>query len=748
MSVSRYRPAQTAPKPHHAAVAMMLITGAGAVACNNTTALPQPPLPSAGKPAQSPFGQVSTLPYSLPPFDQIRESDFRPAFEQSMAQQRRELNAIGHNAEAPSFDNTIVALEHSGQMLARVSSVFSNLTSANTSDELVKIQREMAPRLSAHQDAIYLDPALYARIDRLYQDRARLGLDAESLRLLVRYRILFARAGAKLSDEGKEKLRTINQQLSSLMTQFEQTLLKANNDGAVVVDQESDLDGLPPERIAAAAETAKSRKLDGKWVIPLHEITTFQSVLTQLKNRQLRERIYRASIARGNGGPDDTTVALAQIIKLRADKATLLGYRDFAAYMLEEETAGTVEAVNKMLAQLVPTVEASTRRDGMELQELIDTEAKASHTRTFRLQPWDWPYYAEQLRKQRYDFDEEQIKPYFELNHVLQDGVFYAAHQLYGLTFKERTDLPVYHKDVRVFEVFDRDGSPLAVFLADYFARDNKNRGAWMDEYVGQSRLLGLKSVVVNCLNIPKPPEGQPVLLGLEDTNRMFHEFGHALHSMFSNVQYPLFGQSAVPPDFIEYPSQFNEMWSYDPQVLAHYAKHYQTGAPIPQALLTKVLAVRKFSAGYKTRGYLGFLGAAILDQSLHQIPAGQTPDAKDMMAFEATALSKAGVDDYAVPPYFHAPYFGHIFAVNTASVYAAGFYAYIWSDVLAKDTEHWMNSHGGLQRANGDALRAKVLSHGFSTDPLAMFVDFYGKPPELGPLLEARGLTVSGRSR
>jgi len=724
-----------ASKLRYAALATMFTMGAGLVACNNTTTPAPAPAQPAATLAPSPFAQDSTLPYNLPPFDKIKDADYRPAFDEGMAAQRKEVDAIAHNAEAPSFDNTIVALERSGRELARVSTVFFNLTSSNTSDELDKIQSEMAPKLSAHQDAIFLDPALFARVDKLYQDRATLGLDPESLRLLERYHVLFVRAGAKLSEADKDKLRKLNEQISSLTTQFQQTVLKATNDGAIVVDQASDLDGMPADLVAAAAQAAKTRKLDGKWVLTLMN-TTGQPPLAQLKNRELRERIYKASIARGNGGPDDSTATVAQIVKLRADKAALLGYKDFASYALEDETAGTPEAVNKMLAQLAQGAFANARKDAAELQKLADADAKANHLKAFQLQPWDWAYYAEQLRQKRYAFDESQVKPYFELNHVLQDGVFYAAHQLYGLTFKERTDLPVYQKDVRVFEVFNEDGTPLALFLADYFARDNKQGGAWMNEYISQSKLLGLKPVVVNNLNLPKPPEGQPVLLSFDDVNGMFHEFGHAIHGMFSNVQYPLFAGTATPPDFVEYPSQYNEMWSHDPQVLANYAKHYQTGAPMPKELLDKVLAARKFNAGFTTGEYLS---AAIVDMAWHEIPPGQTPEAKDVMAFEAAALKKNNIDYALVPPRYHTPYFSHVFSNG----YAAGYYAYIWSDVLAKDTEHWMNTHGGLKRENGDLLRAKVLSRGFSADPTSLFVDFYGKPPEVGPLLEARGLTA-----
>ena len=718
----------------YAAFAMILTTGTAMVACNSKTEAPAPAAQPAAAPAVSPFAADSTLPYNLPPFDKIKEADYAPAFEQGMAEQRKEVDAIAHSTEAPSFDNTIVALERSGRMLTRVSQTFNNLTSSNTSDTLDKVQADMAPKLSAHNDAIFLDPALYARVDKLYQARATLGLDPEALRLLERYHLQFDRAGAKLSDADKEKLKALNSQISSLTTQFQQTVLKATNDGAVVVDKKEDLDGMPEDRIAAAEQAAKTRKLDGKWVITLMNTTT-QPALMQLKNRDLREKLYKASIARGVGGADDTTANIAQVVKLRAQKAELLGYKDYASYDIEDETAKTPAAVNKMLAELAVGALANAKKDAAELQKLADADAKASKTPKFQLQPWDWAYYAEQLRKQRYAFDESQVKPYFELNHVLQDGLFYAAHQLYGLSFKERKDLPVYQADVRVFEVFNEDGTPLALFLADYYARDNKQGGAWMSEYVSQSKLLGLKPVVVNNLNIPKPPEGQPTLLSFDDVNGMFHEFGHALHGMFSNVQYPLFAGTSVPRDFVEYPSQFNEMWSHNPQVLANYAKHYQTGEPMPKALLDKVLSARNFNAGFTTGEYLA---AAILDQSWHQIPSDKTPAAADVMAFEAKALKDQKVDYALVPPRYHSTYFSHIFSNG----YAAGYYAYIWSDVLAKDTEHWMDTHGALKRENGDLLRAKVLSRGFSADPGALFKDFYGKDPEVGPLLEARGLS------
>ena len=712
----------------------LLTIGATLSACDHTT---MPIVESV--PKSSPFAQASVLPYQLPPFDKIRESDYQPALEAGMAQQRREVDAIAHNTATANIDNTIVALERSGTMLARTTLVFFNMTSANTSPELDRIAADMAPKLAAHQDAIFLDPQLFARVEQLYKQRAELDLDAESLRLLERYYTRFVRAGAKLAAADQERLRALNGQIASLTTQFQQTLLKATNDAALVIDTLSDLNGLSSERIGAAAQAAQTRKLDGKWLITL-ENTTDQSILAQLTHRNVRERLYRAATTRGIGGVNDTTAIVAQLAKLRAEQAALLGYPNYATYALTEETAGTTTAVNQMLTQLMPAAARNADQEATDMQKLIDQQTKSAHMPTFALQPWDWAFYAEQVRKARYAFDESQIKPYFELNRVLEDGVFFAAHKLYGLNFKERTDLPVYQKDVRVFEVFNEDGSALGLFLADFFARDNKQGGAWMNMYVPQSGLFGTKAVVANHLNIPKPQAGEPVLLTFDQVNTLFHEFGHALHGLFSNVRYPLFSGTLVPQDFVEYPSQFNEMWSYHPQVLAHFAKHYQSGESMPKPLLDKVLAARKFNAGFVTTEYLA---AALLDQAWHQLSVGQTPLAKeDVMRFEASTLKNLAAGHYNVPPRYHTPYFQHIFAGG----YAAGYYAYIWSDLLAKNTEHWIHTHGGLQRANGDMLRAKILSRGFSVDPNALFLNFYGRAPEIGPLLEARGMATADK--
>ena len=687
--------------------------------------------------ADNPFRQPSTLPYRLPPFDKIKDADYVPAFEAGMREQREEVAAIAHNPQAADFENTIVALERTGRLLDRVNTVFSNLNGSNTNPVMDGIDTEMAPKLTAHEDAILLDTALFGRVDSLYRRRTSLNLDPESLQLLERYHLMLVRAGATLSEADKARLRALNEQISSLMTQFKQNVLKASKEGAVVVDNVAELDGLSAEQVGAAERAAVARNLSGKWVIPLQN-TTNQPSLARLRNRALRQRIYAASIERANGGGADNNAVIARLVKLRAERAVLLGYPNHAAYQLADESAATPAAVREILTHVAPAALASARRDADEMQKIINTEAARNHQQPFELRPWDWAYYAEALRKSRYDFDEAQVAPYFELDHVLQDGVFYAAHELYGLTFKERKDLPVYHPDVRVFEVFDRDGTPLALFLGDYFARDNKQGGAWMNSFVRQSRLFGLKPVVTNNLNIPKPQPGRPALLTFDEVTTMFHEFGHAIHGMLSNVHYPLLSGTAVPRDFVEYPSQYNEMWAREPAVLAHFARHYQTGEPMPQELLNKVLTAQKFNQGYATTEYLA---AALLDQEWHLINASQAPAAADVAAFEAAALRKNGIDFPDVPPRYHSDYFSHIFAGG----YSAGYYAYLWSEVLARDTGQWMHEHGGLTRANGDYLRDKVLSRGRSQDPQTQFRNFYGRDPDIGPLIEYRGLTLPG---
>lgn len=680
--------------------------------------------------ANNPFAKPSTLPFQYPAFDKIKNEHFVPAFEAGMTEHRTEVDAIADSKDAPTFDNTIVAMEKSGQLLNRAAAVFFNLSGANTNDDLEKIQSEMAPKLSAHQDAITLNPKLFARIEALYAKRDTLALDAEGKRLIERYYTDFVRAGAKLNEADKAKLKGMNAELATLQTQFSQNMLKENNASAVVVDSKDELKGMSDEAIAAAAEAAKQRKLDGKYVIALQN-TSGQPALAQLQNRAVRERLQKASVSRAShGGEFDNRAIVAKVAKIRAERAALLGYENHAAYTLEDETAKTVKAVNDRLAQLAPAAVANAKKEAADLQAMIDKEKGG-----FQLAPWDWAYYAEKVRAEKYSFDESQLRPYFELDNVLKNGVFFAANKLYGLSFKERTDLPVYNPDVRVFDVTDADGKQLAIFLVDWYARDNKRGGAWMNEYVSQSGLFGTHPVVANHLNIPKPPKGEPTLMTFDEVNTAFHEFGHALHGMFSNVKYPRFSGTNVPRDFVEYPSQVNEMWMTWPEVLKNYAKHYKTGAPIPQELVDKVTAAQKFNQGFATTEYLG---AALLDQSWHQIKAGQAPAADGVLDFEAAALKQAGVDFAPVPPRYRSAYFSHIMGG-----YAAGYYAYIWSEVLDADSVEWFKENGGLSRKNGDHFRQTLLSRGGSVDAMQLFKDFRGRDPDVKPLLERRGLTA-----
>jgi peptidyl-dipeptidase Dcp len=685
----------------------------------------------------NPFAHPSPLPFEFPQFDKIKDSDYLPAYQAGMRAQLKEVEAIAHNSEPATFENTIVALERSGRLLDRVDTVFSNLSSCNTDDEMQKVDTEMAPKLAAHQDAIFLNAALWGRIDALYGKRASLGLDAESLQLLTRYHTQFVRAGAQLSAADQKRLREINEQISTLTTRFRQNVLKATADGAVVVDRQSDLDGLTPVQIGAAAQAAASRGLKDKWVIALQN-TTNQPSLASLTNRELRERIYRASIGRGLAGATDNRDIVTQLVKLRAERAKLLGYPNHAAYVLEDESAGNPTAVADMIRQVAPAALRRAREEAADIQKLIDAQAAARAVPSFQLQPWDWSFYAEQVRKAHYDFDQAQVAPYLELERVMQDGLFYAAHELYGLTFKERKDLPVYQPDVRVFEVSDADGKPLALFIADYFARDNKQGGAWMNSYVAQSKLMKLRPVVANHLNIPKPQPGQPVLLTFDEVTGMFHEFGHAIHGMLSNVRYPTLSGTAVPRDFVEYPSQYNEMWAREPKVVAHYAHDYRSGAPMPPELLAKVLAAQKFNQGYAT---LEYVEAAQVDLAWHLITAAQAPQPAAVPDFEAAALKDAGLEYGPIQPRYHSDYFSHIFAGG----YSAGYYAYLWSEVLARDTGQWFHTHGGMTRENGDTLRRMVLSRGRTEDPQVLFRNFYGHAPDIAPLLEYRGLAGGG---
>ena len=681
--------------------------------------------------AVNPLLIASPLPLNYPPFDKIQDSDFAPALDQGMAQQLLEVAAIADNLAAANFDNTIVAMEKSGLLLARASTVLFSLIGADTNPARQKLQADYATKLAAHRDAVSLNPKLYARIDAVYRARATLGLDTESVRLIERYQRNFVRAGAQLNDADKTRMRAINAELASVGASFNRNVLAEVNDSAVVVETAAELAGLSTAQISAAAAAASARKLDGKYVIALLN-TTGQPALTQLQNRALRERIYTASIARNSrGNAFDTRALVARVAALRAERAQLLGYATHADFVLKEETAKSTDAVNAMLHRLAPAAVASARREGAVLQALIDKEQKAKKQPSFKLAAWDWAFYSERVRATQFGFDEAQLKPYLALKNVLENGVFYAAGQLYGLSFKQRTDLPVYNPDVTVYDVFNADGSQLAIFIADMYARPSKRGGAWANAYVAQSSLLAQKTVIANHLNIPKPADGQPTLMTWDEVNTMFHEFGHALHGMFSTVRYP--GSGSVPRDFVEYPSQVNEMWADWPSVLAHYAKHYQTGEPMPGALLDKVAAAKRFNQGFLTTEYLS---AAVLDQRWHQLSAAQVPAADQVMAFEARVLKEEGFDYAALSPRYRTPYFNHIMGG-----YSAGYYAYIWSEVLDSNTVDWFKANGGLKRANGDAFRAKLLSQGGSQDAMVLFRSVVSHEPDIAPLLKRRGL-------
>lgn len=680
-------------------------------------------------PLQSnPLFAASTLYLQMPPFDRIRDEHYAPALERGMAEQRAEIEAIAGNPATPTFDNTLRALERSGRLLDRVSRVFFAMTSADTNDTLREVRRDMAPKLSAHADAIQLDRRLFQRIDALHQRRDTLELDAESLRLLEETHTRFVRGGARISDRDKATLEGINAELARVNTEFSQNVLREVNAKAVVVATTGELAGLSDHTIAAAADAAEVRGLAGHYLLALQN-TSGQPVLSALENRALRRRIHEVSVSRGNsGGQYDNREELLEVVRLRGERARLLGYETHAAYQLEDQVARTAAAVNERLAALASPAAANARREAVDLQAMIDAEGDG-----FELEAWDWEFYAEKVRKRRYAFDEELLKPYLELNNVLVKGAFYAAERLYGLTFEERPDLPVYHPDVRVWEVFDADGTTLALFIADFYARPSKDGGAWMNAYVSGSRLLGTQPIVANHLNFLKPQAGEPTLLTWDEVTTLFHEFGHALHGMFSDVMYPSFAGTSVPRDFVEFPSQVNEMWADWPEVFANYAVHHETGAAMPAEMLGKVLAAAEFNQGFATTEYLA---AAILDQAWHQAMPAELPGPDELREFEVSVLEAAGVAIDTVPPRYYSTYFSHI-----NGGYSAGYYSYIWSEVLDADTVHWFRENGGLRRENGDYFRKTLLSRGGAEDPMLLFRNFRGAEPDIRHLLDRRGL-------
>ena len=702
----------------------LLIVAASLALAHTAVAAPAAPALDAS----NPFARPSSLPLNYPAFDKIKDEHFLPAYAAAISEHLREIDAIARNKAAPTFDNTIVAMERAGEMLARVSAVFSNLQTANTNDALDAVDREMSPKLAAHNDAIYLNPALFQRVKTLHAKRATLKLDAESNYLLDRVYKEFVRAGANLSAADKDKLKKYNAEIASLQSDFSQRVLKEANASALIVDTRAELAGFSEAEIGAAALEAEKRGQKGKFAIAIVN-TSSQPALASLTDRKTRERLMAASLNRGSrGGEYDSRELVLKLVKLRAERAALLGYPNYAAYSQELETAKNPAAVNKLLAELAKPAVNNARKEALEIQKVIDKEKGG-----FQVASWDWPIYQDKVRAAKYNFDENQLRPYFELNRVLVDGVFFAATKEYGITFKERKDLPVYDPDVRTFDVFDHDGKQLAIFIFDPYARANKQGGAWMNEYVSQSTLLGKRPVVGNHLNIPKPPKGEPTLLTYDEVRTAFHEFGHALHGMFSNVKYPHFSGTNVPRDFVEYPSQVNEMWAIWPEVLANYAKHHQSGAPMPKELLDKVVASKKFNQGYMTTEYLA---ASLLDQRWHQLKPSEIPT--DVLAFEARALKDAGVDYAPVPPRYRTTYFSH--SMNGG--YSAGYYAYLWSEKLDADTVQWFTESGGLSRKNGDHFRKTLLSRGGSADAMDLFRNFRGRDPVIEPLLERRGLT------
>lgn len=677
--------------------------------------------------ASNPFYSESSLPYHAPDFTKIKVSDYMPAFKAGIAQHAKEIADIANNAEAPTFDNTIVAMEKGGKLLTRVSSVFFNLSASDGNEQLQKLQAELAPMLSQHEDDIMLNDKLFARVKAIYEQRDSLT-ENEAKRLVDVYYKKFVRAGAKLSDSDKAKIRDLNTEESKLTTEFHHHVVDVFEKGGVVVDDKAELAGLSDSKIASLAAAAKKHDQEGKYWIALVNTTT-QPILQHLENRALRQRIWEASASRNTSGDVDNRQIITRLAALRAEKAKLLGFSTWADYVLDNQMAKTPKAVFKMLDSMAPAVVAKAKQEAADIQAAIKADGK-----DFELQPWDWAYYAEKVRKAKYDLDESQLSPYFELNNVMKNGLFFAMNKLYGITFKERPDLPVYEPDVKAFEVFNADGSSIGLFYADYYARDGKSGGAWMNAYIPQNGLMQDKPVIVNNLNITKPAAGEPTLLTYDEVQTMFHEFGHAVHGLFSDVKYPSLAGTSVPRDDVEFPSQFNEDWSINPIVLANYAKHYKTGEPIPQELLKKLLASRKFNQGF---GTLEYMEAALLDMEWHTLPEGKTIAPKDVEQFEHDALAKHGVYMPVIPPRYKSDYFSHVFSGG----YSAGYYAYLWSEVLAADAFTYMKDNGGLTRENGDAFRKDILSKGFTQDPEQLYIHFRGQEPTTDALLIRRGL-------
>ena len=678
--------------------------------------------------ADNPFATPSSLAFHTPAFNKVRLEHYQPAFMVGMKQQLAEMDVIAAQTDAPTFDNTIVAIEKSGALLTRVRNVFSNMTSAEKTKNLQNIETELAPLQAAHSDNILLNRGLFARVEKLYATRDSLGLNEEQREVLKQHYESFVRAGAKLDEAQQARIRSLNEQLSKLETKFEENLLAVTEERSVFIENVSELDGMSVADIAAAAEGAKARGQEGKYLLEITN-TTRVPILSSLNNRETRRRIWEASANRGLGrdGGIDNRPLILEIAQLRAERSKLLGFANHAAFKLQNQMAEEPAAARKMLADLIPGVLAKVKEEARDLEAMIK-ESGAKH----ELAPWDWEYYTEKVRKARFEVDEAAVKPYFELDNVLKNGVFFTMNKLYGIEFRERTDLPVYHPDVRVFDVFDKDGTHFAIYYVDFFKRDTKRGGAWMSSFVDQSRLLHEKPVIVNVLNIPKPAAGEPALISFDNVTTMFHEMGHALHGMFSDVTYPSVSGTATPRDFVEFPSTFEEDWAIQPEVLTNYAKHYKTGEPIPKELLDKVIKASKFNQGFDTMEYLA---AALLDLEWHTLTSEEIPG--DAEKFEAAAMKKYGIDYAPVPPRYRTAYFAHIWSGG----YSSSYYAYLWSEVLAADAFAYMQAHGGLTRENGQRFRDTILSVGGSREPMDAYKAFRGNEPTVEALLKRRGL-------
>jgi peptidyl-dipeptidase Dcp len=679
---------------------------------------------------ENPFFAPSTLPFGLPPFADIRDEHYQPAFERGMAEQLAEIQAIVRRRDMPTFDNTLVPLERSGQLLDRVAEVFFNKSSADSNDVTNALEERIAPQLAAHADAILLDPQLFWRVASVHDaietgDGLAAGLDAEQRYLVERWHTEMTLAGAALDDTQKDRLKQLNQEISTLTTRFEKNLLADTNELAVAITDPAELEGLGDGERSAAREAALARGLEDTWLVTLPLYTGHPS-LAALTDRGVRERIMTASRSRGaRGGEYDTRELVLGIARLRAERAELLGFASHAAAVTADETAKTPENVAAMLGRLAPAAARNARAEKADLTELAGADIAA----------WDWAFWTERVRTARYDVDTAALRPWFEAERVLQDGVFFAAKRLYGVDFAERSDLVAYHPDARVFEVSDADGSPLGLYVLDLYTRDSKRGGAWMNPLVSQSTLLGHPgSVVVNNLNVPKPAAGQPTMLTFDETSTFFHEFGHALHGLFARVTYPKFAGTNVFRDFVEFPSQVNEMWMLWPEVLDNYARHHETGERLDPAVVERIRASEQFNEGFATSEYLA---AALLDQAWHRLSRAEADGVTDVAAFEADALSAVGLDDPAVPPRYGSTYFAHVFSGG----YDAGYYSYIWSEVLDADTVEWFKENGGLTRDNGNRFRSRLLGVGGSKDPLEAYRDFRGRDADIAPLLKRRGL-------